>query len=204
MSRQEKPKWRQGPQILRVSAAVAILAGGYLTAPALAEAPNPAETKANVRCSPDSKPRYHDNGDGTVCDGRTGLLWLKDAGCQALGPTGEGRGTFKDANAAAAALLSGRCGLADGSKPGDWRLPTREEWLTLLNPLFKNPAIGNADGTGKWRPGDAFMNVRSAGYWSSTSDPEASSYAWGAGLFGGVIASARKSDENFIWPVRKP
>src|SRR5262245_6995997 len=58
--------------------------------------------------------------NGTVKDMQTGLIWLKNANCFGLT-------NWADANIKAAALASGQCGLADGSKPGDWRLPTLEE-----------------------------------------------------------------------------
>jgi hypothetical protein len=197
---------RPGQRTLRLCAVLAILAGPVAPAPVLAAEPtaSQAEGGADARCPKGGKLRYCDNGDGTVSDSRTGLVWLKDAGCPTLGPSGEGRGTFAEANASAAALRSGQCGLSDGSKPGDWRLPSSQEWLAMLSPEFKNPAIGNADSSRKWKPGDAFMNIRSDGYWSSTPDAGNTDFAWGAGLFGGVVASARKSIEGYIWPVRNP
>ena len=33
-------------------------------------------------------------------------------------------------------LKSGECGLHDGSKAGDWRLPTNEEWGKIINPSW--------------------------------------------------------------------
>ncbi|MGZ8219078.1 Lcl C-terminal domain-containing protein [Methylomagnum sp.] len=194
---------RQSPRKRRLSIAVMLTALGTVACP-LVFADTPADSKVIARCAPESTRRYCDNGDGTVRDARTGLHWLKDAACADLGETGDGKGTFAEANAAAASLRSGQCGLSDGSKPGDWRLPNRDEWLAMLNPALKNPAIANAAGTGKWQPGDAFINVQSGGYWSATTDSEASDFAWGAGLFAGVVASARKGTEGFIWPVRKP
>lgn len=167
-------------------------------------AAGPRAGNLGVECTPDSGLRYCDNGDGTVRDQKSGLLWLKEANCPALGPSGDGKGTFDEANAAAAMLQDGRCGLADGSRPGDWRLPTKQEWQAMLDPSFKNPAIANAAGTARWTPGNVFTAVQPEGYWSSSPDPEASGFAWGAGLFGGVVGSARKTIRGFIWPVRSP
>lgn len=178
---------------------------GGAAGPALADLPpTSTATAPSVRCAAESGRRYCDNGDGTVFDRRTGLLWLRDASCSDLGPTHEGKGTFDEAQAAVASLHNGRCGLRDGSKAGDWRLPTLSEWKAMLNPLYKNPAIANGAGTSKWRPGDVFFNVRSRAYWSSVVDSEIPTHAWGAGLFTGVIASTRKRDEAYIWPVREP
>lgn len=198
-----QPTQRQDSRRRRLSIAATLTALGT-AACALVLADTPADSATAVRCAPETTLRYCDNGDGTVRDTRTGLLWLKDAACADLGETGDGKGTFAEANAAAASLRSGQCGLSDGSKPGDWRLPNRDEWLAMLSPAFKNPALANAAGTGKWRPGDVFINVQSGGYWSASTDSEASGFAWGAGLFAGAVASARKGIEGFIWPVRKP
>ncbi len=173
---------------------------------ALASVPSASRSEGDVgvRCALNAKLRYCDNGDGTVRDNRSGLLWLKDANCPSLGPSGDGKGTFEEANAAAQSLRDGQCGLSDGSKVGDWRLPSKQEWQAMLDPSFKNPAIGNADGTRKWTPGDVFSGVQSEGYWSSTADSKAPGFAWGAGLFGGIVASASKHIQGFIWPVRNP
>src|SRR5262245_29769478 len=59
--------------------------------------------------------------NGTVKDVTTGLVWLKNANCFGLT-------NWADANIKAAALASGQCGLTDGSKAGDWRLATKDEW----------------------------------------------------------------------------
>lgn len=58
-------------------------------------------------------PRFTNNGDGTVTDNLTGLIWLKDA---------NGFGTRKWATALidCNTLNSGEHGLSDGSVEGDW------------------------------------------------------------------------------------
>lgn len=62
------------------------------------------------------QPRYRDNGDGTVSDLNTGLMWQQDPG---------GKKTYPDAVAGAAAL---RLGGHD-----DWRLPTIKELYSLID-----------------------------------------------------------------------
>jgi hypothetical protein len=119
-------------------------------------------------------PRYTDCGDGTIADNHTGLFWLKDASCDALGPNGDGTGTWQEATDAAAALAHGACGLSDGSMAGDWRLARIEEFCSawefsyesvcptpassdsLINTRFSNPA---AEGNAGWNDGDAFNGV---------------------------------------------
>ena len=63
---------------------------------------------------------FIDNGDGTVTDARTGLVWLKNAN-----PCGVKN--WVDAVAYCSSLASGQAGLTDGSTAGQWRLPSIEE-----------------------------------------------------------------------------
>jgi hypothetical protein len=108
-----------------------------------------------------AKYRYIDNGDGTVTDNRTGLIWLKNANCF-------GKKDWRTAKQLAAQLADGQCGLSDGSKPGDWRLPTRDEYQAMRDQKYTSPALSNAAGTAQWQEGDAFSSVHAYHYWSST------------------------------------
>lgn len=68
--------------------------------------------------------RFIDNGDGTVTDAETGLVWLQDPDCfdaQSL----------SDAENSCETLNNGECGLTDGSVEGEWRLPTLAELQKL-------------------------------------------------------------------------
>lgn len=89
--------------------------------------PTLSDSGTSTPRSPCSEPpnRSTDCGDGTVSDNETGLLWLKSANCF-------GESDWESAKAKAAALSTGNCGLRDGSSPGDWRLPTVEEWRQTL------------------------------------------------------------------------
>ena len=82
-------------------------------------------------------PRFTDNGDGTVNDNLTGLIWLKDANCF-------GQKDWTTALSDANSLSNGTCGLTDGSSAGDWRLPNRVELTSLVNSEYYNPALSNA------------------------------------------------------------
>ena len=79
-------------------------------------------------------PRFTDNRDGTVTDTRTGRVWLKQAACL-------GECTITAAQRAIGHLAQGRCGLSDGSSPGDWRLPDRDELQSLLDPGNFSPVL---------------------------------------------------------------
>jgi hypothetical protein len=142
--------------------------------------------------------------NGTVTDSVTGLVWLQQANCLAFG-----NWTF--ANQAVAGLKHGDCGLTDGSSPGDWRLPTREEWeATILQPKIlgcgQHPEITNDAGTGCYGDGTktSFTGVFQISYWSSTSSMTNPTFGYvallaGAEIFGGAL----KSTANVgVWPVR--
>lgn len=147
--------------------------------------------------------RFADRGDGTVRDNGTGLIWLKDASCSNLpGADINGRATWENANAAAAALAAGTCGLTDGSAPGDWRLPTKEEWEAFYSLIYDNPAMVNAIGNARWAEGDAFVGVQSFYYWSG-SDYTSAGAAWIANMGAGNMAGGSKgSGSIYVWPVR--
>ncbi len=54
--------------------------------------------------------------NGTVHDLLTGLIWLKDASCDDLGPNGDGTATWQEALDAANGLAAGHCDLTDKSE----------------------------------------------------------------------------------------
>jgi hypothetical protein len=78
---------------------------------------------ATMNCPCDDVDRYLDNGDGTVTDCRTCLIWLKDVSCLEVQGVEDGE----------AELNSGECGLSDGSVEGDWRRPTPTELQSVLS-----------------------------------------------------------------------
>ena len=176
------------------------------------------DTENYYCCTPAPTVRYSDLGDGTVLDNNTGLLWLKDASCGDLaGTNADGTGDWTVALAAAAALAEGTCGLTDGSAPGDWRLPTISELCSageiqqvcpaanvresLVNSaIASSPKVANAQGSGAWSEGDAFVGVQNSAYWSATEINATD--AWDVFLFGGNVFVAGKVLEDFVWPVR--
>lgn len=96
--------------------------------------------------SSQSVSRYVDNGDGTVTDIVTGLMWLKDGGC--LGSVVGGQAALNkigDLNQNPTDYQAG------GNNPcveytashGDWRLPNRRELFSLLH--FADVASPNAN-----------------------------------------------------------
>lgn len=78
--------------------------------------------------------RFTDNGNGTVTDNLTGLIWLQDVTC--LGSRDSNNATTQ-----VAALQTGNCGLSDGSTAGKWRLPNYRELESLFDINYVNPAL---------------------------------------------------------------
>ena len=134
-------------------------------------------------------------GDGTILDNDTGLLWLKNA--NAFGTM-----DWDSAMYEASMLSSGEHGLSDDSGDGDWRLPTREEWVAFYSTVYDNPALVNTVGDAQWSEGDAFTEVQSGYYWSSTEPEHDSSYAWFLRMYYGTMGYSLKGYYNDVWPVR--
>ena len=153
--------------------------------------------------------RYEDNGDGTVTDCRTGVIWLKNAKCTdtsgAITNT-NGYLTWADANTWVAGLGKGLCGLTDGSSAGDWRLPTKTEWMAMVQSARKHgyiyPSLTNTAGTGQWAAGDIFDVIQSNCYWSSSTYAGNTGYAWFVNMYDGSVHSNNKTINYYVWPVR--
>ena len=73
--------------------------------------------------------RYTDNGNGTVTDNRSELIWLKNANCFE-------QQNWEPAMQNAANLANEQCGLSDGSTSGMWRLPTKDEWEAMVDSKY--------------------------------------------------------------------
>lgn len=153
----------------------------------------------------DATRRFADCGNGTVTDTVTGLIYLKNANCF-------GTQNWVTANQSAAGLADGACGLSDGSRAGDWRLQTKEEWEGIVDPsCTTDPEIvGNqsptpgcytdaGDAASEWASG-----VVSSGYWSSTTNSSNSTFAWIALLSVGDVfdLNFKTGDIGRVWPVR--
>ena len=87
------------------------------------------------------------DGDGIITDTNTWLAWH-------LAPDKMGKMDWHSASVKVAVLQNGQYGLGDGSKSGDWRLPTDEEVKSL--------------------PSEILSKIPNNRYWTSTSkdDPE--------------------------------
>ncbi|WP_295438149.1 DUF1566 domain-containing protein [uncultured Thiodictyon sp.] len=147
--------------------------------------------------------RWCDNGNGTVTDllgdttnrnvGRC-LVWMKNANCSANLATINKTGplTWENAQVWSSAVVSGVCGLTDGSTAYEWRLPTRAELDGPTNGtapvLLASPA--------------PFSGVQASYYWSATTDADDTSWAWLVNLYGGLELAGGKTFSGYVWPVR--
>jgi hypothetical protein len=153
-----------------------------------------------------------DCGNGTVTDQTTGLIWLKNSACLGALPFAEAM--------AAQALQAGQCGLTDGSVPGQWRLPTQNEWTASISYTKVTCAYPNGptlsdnrgdqcyaavpDGTGIGQR--ALLGVpvgSSAYYWSSTYADFHPDSAFLVELSVGLITNGGTNLSQVVaWPVR--
>jgi len=138
---------------------------------------------------PFPSPRFTDNGNGTVRDNLTGLIWLKDANC--FGEQG-----WANALWAAQQLAVPQCDLTDGSVTSDWRLPNVRELQSLIDFDRHLPALPT---------GHPFVGVLATRYWSSTTAASATE-AWTIDLgTGGTFPFDKPSNPVLgphVWPVR--
>lgn len=154
--------------------------------------------------------RYEDNGNGTVTDCRTGLIWQQYAKCintsgGIANPTGIL--SWHDAMKWTKGLGSGLCGLTDGSSAGDWRLPTKTEWMAMVTYAKKmgwSPAVTNGAGTAAWTTdGDIFYYVQPSLYWLSTTSANGPNLAWyGYMVNGNVDNYSKTAGLMYVWSVR--
>ncbi|MBF0344493.1 MAG: DUF1566 domain-containing protein [Nitrospirae bacterium] len=128
--------------------------------------------------------RFVDNGDQTMTDTSTGLMWTKDANLA-------GR---KDWQEALDYVESMNKGAAENFGYTDWRLPAKEELESIIK--------GSEDAPHVWLKPEGFANVQSYYYWSSTTYASNTSDAWIVGMGVGYVYADGKSYFNYVWPVR--
>jgi len=133
-------------------------------------------------------PRFTDNGDGTVTDTLTGLMWLKDGGC-----------LYKSWSSSLTAIADfsdnpGKYSCVEYSGSySDWRLPNMREIESLMN-------FGVSDSS-SWLNSNGFKNVKPY-YWVSTSYAASTTYAWMVNLMNGTTTPISKKSSYYMLPVR--
>jgi hypothetical protein len=145
-------------------------------------------------------PRFVDNGDQTVTDNLTGLMWTKDCNLMnsrdssfiAQFDYGQGSVTWQNALNYVKKLNTEKY-----LGYNDWRLPNVNEIGSILNHGQPTDAT--------WLNLQIFSNIQTTnGFWSSTTDARVPDGAWDMGLgFGyGLISGSIKINSNHVWPVR--
>lgn len=140
--------------------------------------------------------RFADNGDGTVTDNLTGLVWLRNANC-----IGTNHQEFDlDGKVAWQQALDFIAGVNDGPYADcgaghtDWRLPNKKELYSLVDYGRKYPALDT---------GHPFQNVLNWRYWSSSSWYEVPSQAWVVDMaYGDFYSDYKTGGQSAVWPVR--
>jgi hypothetical protein len=144
---------------------------------------------------------YTDNGDGTVTDNNTGLMWEKKSDDGTINRVDMSY-TWADAFAVHIAALNAGSGFAGYT---DWRLPNVKELQTIVNYEHLNPSVSPAFNTGC---GGGCTLVRcscttSAPYWASTTSVEFPANAWQVEFFvGSMHAVAKSRNDGFVRAVR--
>jgi len=135
--------------------------------------------------------RFVDNGNNTVSDRATGLMWVKEPGAcgGAFGSAGS-PSQMTWANAVSECL-----GLTYGGY-SDWRLPTAKELMCLVD-----IGVGSAPMIDLM-----FVYTQSTCYWSSTTNPFNDAYAYYTDFnFSTASALSRslaKTNSFYVRPVR--
>jgi hypothetical protein len=136
-------------------------------------------------------PRFTDNGDGTITDHLTGLIWLKNANCPA------GARNWQQALDFVAGINDGTNNCGDTSNAGfnqiDWRLPNLRELQSLVDYGRFNPSLPL---------GHPFSNFQASNYWSSTTNAFLTSFAWFVLFDFGDVNFSGKSNSGFVIAVR--
>ena len=125
--------------------------------------------------------RFIDNGNGTVTDTLTNLMWTKDA---------QG---FENGMLWPDAIVA--CNDLDIYGYNDWRLPNLRELLSLADYGNYSPALPI---------GHPFINVQFYFSWSSTTNPDPGypNNSWGVSFYDGRMLSAGHEYHFFVWCVR--
>ncbi|MFH0994340.1 MAG: DUF1566 domain-containing protein [Pseudomonadota bacterium] len=130
-----------------------------------------------VRSGQQSGGYMEDNGDGTVTDTFTGLMWQQSGSFSTQ--------TWEEA-------LS-YCAMLNLGNYTDWRLPTKKEVRSLVDFSRYDPSINIT----------YFIETFSNFYWSSTTNSHITDFAWGVNFHDGYDGYGKKSDYYFVRAVRE-
>jgi hypothetical protein len=133
--------------------------------------------------------RFVDNGDGTVTDTETDLMWLKDVSCIDPVDWQSALDGVKSLNKDPGAL---NCKGLTATGYNDWSLPNRNELRSLISYSVDLPALATDFPTDSIEPY----------YWTSTSVGSHPEMAYDVYMGTGALSISSKSAKRHIWPVR--
>jgi len=155
---------------------------------------------------------YVDNGDGTITDTKTGLMWEKkdqSGGIHDYGTTytwsgpsyGGTNGMDGTITTTFLATLNGGGGFAGHT---DWRIPNQNELLSLVNYQNLSPAVNTALTTGCAATCQVTTCscTKSLGYWSSTTSQQFPNQARFVTFLDGSAGAGNKSLGGYVRAVR--
>jgi hypothetical protein len=130
----------------------------------------------NPKPKSDLTDRYKDNGDGTILDRLTGLMWQKTQSSNTM--------SWEEALSYATHLtLAGKSG---------WRLPNIKELQSLNDTKLIKPSFNIS----------YFTNISIGNYWSSTTLVQAPAKAWDINVDYGIVSYSDKSLKENVLCVR--
>lgn len=142
--------------------------------------------------------RFVDNGDETITDKLTGLIWTKDGNLiETKDPDFNNDGILRYGRVRWKNALDYVAKLNAESYLGytDWRLPNVNELESLINV--------DKSGISIWLNSQGFSNVTSDSYWSSSTYAYDTGSAWVVSMWMGTLDDAAKDDAScFVWPIR--
>ena len=121
---------------------------------------------------------FTDNGNGTVTDNVTGLIWKQEDN-ETCFYTWEQALTYCEDSL----ILAGY---------SDWRLPSKKELLSIVDYGTTNPSIDST----------SFPNTNPSPYWSSVTSASNMSYAWYVSFSNGFVDNLYKSANFYVRCVR--
>lgn len=154
---------------------------------------NTTAISQNVSVTAATSARLINKGNGTIYDTVSNLTWLMYADC--FGQLVSWDSAFAKANT----LVSGQCQLTDGSKAGDWHLPTSTELSTLA--AYNETSLTAAGFMFTHIPWFSGLTVAKM-FWSSTTYASDANRAWYWSLYDNRAHTNTKNFQAAVWPVR--
>jgi hypothetical protein len=140
---------------------------------------------------------YSDNGDGTISDNDTGLMWAKQSDD---GSITDKDNTYTWSNAFAVYIAG--MNAANFAGYNDWRLPNAKEMQSIYHHQTATSAAFSTGCTGGCTVLTCSCTTANAHFWTSTSNVAAPSQAWLANSGAGFVTLFGKANAISVRAVR--